>query len=65
MITRRDFIKYSMQGIAITAIPFTAMELLKPSGLLAAKDIKKIRWGFLVDTRKCVGCGMCVKACQL
>ena len=25
----------------------------------------KVRWVFLVDTYKCVGCGMCVKACKL
>jgi Fe-S-cluster-containing dehydrogenase component len=26
---------------------------------------EKKRWAFVVDTTKCVGCGMCVKACKL
>ena len=30
-----------------------------------AKDKKKVRWVFLVDTYKCVGCGFCVKACKI
>ncbi|MDO9289568.1 MAG: 4Fe-4S binding protein, partial [Thermodesulfovibrionales bacterium] len=64
MISRRDFIKYSLQGIAAIAVPLTAIEIINPSKLFASKGAKKIRWGFLVDTGKCVGCGFCVKACQ-
>ena len=30
-----------------------------------AADKAKVRWVFLVDTYKCVGCGLCVKACKL
>jgi Fe-S-cluster-containing dehydrogenase component len=26
---------------------------------------KPVRWGFLVDTYSCIGCGFCVKACKL
>jgi len=64
MITRRDFIKYSIQGIAAIFLPITTMEILNPSKLFASKNTKDIRWGFLVDTQKCVGCGFCVKACK-
>lgn len=27
--------------------------------------MKPVRWAFLVDTYKCIGCGYCVKACKL
>ncbi|KAF0144018.1 MAG: 4Fe-4S dicluster domain-containing protein [Nitrospirae bacterium] len=64
MISRRDFIKYSLQGIAAIAVPVTAIEIINPSKLFASKDAREIRWGFLVDTGKCVGCGFCVKACK-
>lgn len=65
MITRRDFIKYSLRGVAAVSAAGAAIEIIKPSKLFASKDGKKVRWGFLVDTQKCVGCGMCVKACKL
>lgn len=66
MITRRDFILNTAKGIAGLALPFTAFEILSPNKLFAAKgDTSKVRWAFLVDTFKCVGCGFCVKACKL
>ena len=66
MITRRDFILNTVKGIAGLALPLTAFEILSPNSLFAAKgDTSKVRWGFLVDTFKCVGCGLCVKACKL
>ena len=66
MITRRDFILNTAKGIAGLALPLTAFEILSPNKLFAAKgDTSKVRWAFLVDTFKCVGCGFCVKACKL
>jgi Fe-S-cluster-containing dehydrogenase component len=66
MITRRDFLLNTMKGIAGLALPLTAFEILSPHSLFAAKgDTSKVRWAFLVDTFKCVGCGFCVKACKL
>ena len=66
MITRRDFILNTVKGIAGLALPLTAFEILSPNSLFAAKgDTSKVRWAFLVDTFKCVGCGFCVKACKL
>jgi Fe-S-cluster-containing dehydrogenase component len=62
MISRRKFIKCSLVGAAGAAVP---------AGLVAstgkpAEEAKKggTRWVYLVDTTKCVGCGMCVKACK-
>lgn len=65
MITRREFLKKTSQGIAGLALPFAAVEIIEPGKLFAEKeDTSKVRWVFLVDTFKCVGCGFCVKACK-
>jgi tetrathionate reductase subunit B len=39
-----------------------AFDLLTPTQVQAEKAV---RWAFLVDTQRCVGCGFCVKACKL
>jgi len=68
MITRRDFFKKSVMTIAGAALPLAAFELIDGKKLLAmeqADKSSKVRWVFVVDTYKCVGCGMCVKACKL
>ena len=66
MITRRDFLKNAAVGMACIALPLAAFEIIDPKKLMAdeAKDNAKVRWVFLVDTYKCVGCGLCVKACK-
>ena len=48
MISRRDFIKYSLQGIAVIAVPLTAIEIINPSKLFASKGAKKSAGGFLL-----------------
>jgi Fe-S-cluster-containing dehydrogenase component len=63
--SRRDFLKLGAVTIAGMSIPLSALEILTPS---AAAEITKPggkRWGFVVDTTRCIGCGMCVKACKL
>ena len=48
------------------ALPLAAFEIVNPKKLFADKsDTSKVRYVFLIDTYKCVGCGMCVKACKL
>lgn len=66
MITRRNFLKTTVAGVAGIALPLAAFEIIDPKKLMAeeAKDKAKVRWVFLVDTYKCVGCGLCVKACK-
>ncbi|BCB97147.1 4Fe-4S ferredoxin [Dissulfurispira thermophila] len=65
MITRRDLLKYTIKGVAGLAVPAAAFKILNPNSVFANKDNKsEVRWVFLVDTYKCVGCGMCVKACK-
>jgi len=66
-MTRREFLEKMGLGIAATAIPATFFSVVKPKQLFAqvAAEKSKVRWAFLVDTYKCVGCGMCVRACKL
>jgi tetrathionate reductase subunit B len=67
MITRRDFLKNAVTGVAALSLPLAAFEIIDPKVLMAREsaDPSKVRWVFLVDTYKCVGCGLCVKACKL
>ncbi len=66
MINRRNFCKKAFFAACGAMIPLTALELFDPKRLVAEREGgKKLRWGFLVDTYKCVGCGFCVKACKL
>jgi len=59
---RRKFLKSTIIAIAGASVPLSALELIDPKELFAAKP--DLRWVFLVDTTKCVGCGFCVKACK-
>ncbi len=38
---------------------------LSPKEVRALIKESPVRWAFLVDTTKCVGCGFCVRACKL
>lgn len=60
---RRDFLKNTAVFVSGAAISLSALELVDPRDVLAARP--DLRWGFLVDTHKCVGCGFCVKACKV
>jgi Fe-S-cluster-containing dehydrogenase component len=58
MITRRDFIKKGVVIIAI-GLPFAGGSIAR-----IAKTEARNLWVYVVDTTKCIGCGMCVKACR-
>ena len=62
--TRRDFLKTVCTGTIAASLPASAFKLLSPAQVKAAMADPKLRWVFLVDTTKCVGCGFCVKACK-
>ena len=65
MITRRQFLKNIGKGLTALALPVAAIEIINPEKLFAARnDNPAVRWVFLVDTYKCVGCGLCVEACK-
>jgi Fe-S-cluster-containing dehydrogenase component len=61
-VERRDFLKFALRGSAALALA-KGIDILQPLGLNAAA--RPVRWAFLVDTYKCIGCGYCVKACKL
>ncbi|MBI5101197.1 MAG: 4Fe-4S dicluster domain-containing protein [Nitrospirae bacterium] len=64
MISRRDFIKKATIAAAGVSFSAASIEILTPARVHALKNDKALRWVFLVDTYKCVGCGLCVKACK-
>ena len=64
-MTRREFLKKTAILAGGILIPASALEILSPERLLAIKADESVRWVFLVDTQRCVGCGFCVKACKL
>jgi Fe-S-cluster-containing dehydrogenase component len=63
--SRRDLLKKSATLALGAALPVGALQLLSPARLKAAVGDPKIRWVFLVDIQKCVGCGFCVRSCKL
>jgi Fe-S-cluster-containing dehydrogenase component len=62
-LKRRDFLKSILKGSAAVALANGLDVFYQPFALQAA--VKPVRWAFLVDTYKCIGCGYCVKACKL
>lgn len=63
-MNRRDFLKNTVKAVAGVTVPLAAIEILSPARVQALKADSSVRWAFLVDTYKCVGCGLCVKACK-
>jgi len=59
---RRDFLRSTVIAVAGTSLPLTSMTWIDPREAFA--EHPDLRWIFLVDTHKCVGCGFCVKACK-
>jgi Fe-S-cluster-containing dehydrogenase component len=60
-LSRRNFLRYGIAtaaGMGLSVSP--AAKVLSSVG-----EGSGLRWTFLVDTHKCVGCGMCVRACKL
>jgi len=62
--SRRDFLKEAVGGTLSTVLPASAFVFLSKEEAKAAVENSNLRWAFLVDTTKCVGCGLCVKACK-
>ncbi len=60
---RRDFLKNAAVFVSGASLSLSALEFIDPRKLLASQP--ELRWAFLVDTYKCVGCGFCVKACKI
>jgi len=62
-VNRRDFLNLSLKGLAGITLAKGLDEIFQPREGLASS--RPVRWVFLVDTYKCIGCGFCVKACKL
>ena len=62
--SRRDFLKDAASAAFVSSLPLSAFVVLTTDEAKAAVANATVRWGFLVDTNKCTGCGMCVKACK-
>jgi len=62
--SRRDLLKNSLKGAVGASVSLSAFRLISPAKVKASIGDSKTRWVFLVDTNKCVGCGLCVKACK-
>lgn len=73
-ISRRDFIRSGAKGllggiVVSSGVPSLLQNFTRsrraPKVELDEYDSKVQYWGFIVDTRKCIGCGRCVMACKL
>ena len=53
--TRRTFMKDALSCSLVAALPASAFTLLSRSEARAAVANANVRWGFLVDTTKCIG----------
>ena len=62
-MNRREFLKHAITVVAGLSLPLAALRIVQPERLFAGQE--DLRWVFLVDTHKCVGCGFCVKACKI
>jgi len=62
--SRRKFLKNTLAAGIAASVPLSAIKLLNPAEVRASIGDGKVRWAFLVDIQKCVGCGLCVKACK-
>ncbi len=62
---RRDFLKAGLKTILSAGLSMSVLERFRPDLLAAPRKEGAVRWTFLVDTTKCIGCGMCVRACKL
>ena len=62
--SRRAFLKDAVGGTLASVLPLSAFTFLSIEEARAAVEGSKVRWAFLVDAIKCIGCGMCVTACK-
>ncbi|MGH2570305.1 MAG: 4Fe-4S dicluster domain-containing protein, partial [bacterium] len=66
-ISRRDFLQKSGVAAVGSVLSFGAIGLIVPDdaeGVETPYDWTKHRWVYLIDTYKCIGCGLCVRACR-
>lgn len=71
-VNRRRFLGFSLTVLAGVAgaavlnrlVPVYDDEADAPAPLVPAYDAASKTWAFVVDTGRCIGCGLCVSACK-
>lgn len=70
-VSRREFAKIGCKIIIGAAAGTAVIESITTKGIAAENSSQEDYnweehyWGYLVDTRKCIGCGRCANACKL
>ena len=67
VLSRRDFMRQAASGCAYAAGASVVALILPEEAAADATpeyDWTKHRWVYLIDTRLCIGCGACVRACR-
>ncbi|MFH1217219.1 MAG: 4Fe-4S dicluster domain-containing protein [Pseudomonadota bacterium] len=62
--SRRSFLRKTLKGALALSLPLGGFHILTAAQAQDIVSDPALRWVFLVDTKKCVGCGFCVKACK-
>ena len=70
-LSRREFTKFGCRVIIGAVAGSAVVESIVTNGSAAKDpppaeyDWNKHYWGYVIDTRKCIGCGRCARACKL
>ncbi len=70
-ISRREFTKFGCKVITGAIVGTVIIESLVKKSIAAENwphgeyDWNEHYWGFVVDSKKCIGCGRCAYACKL
>jgi len=71
-IDRRRFLGFALTiaagvagGAALSQLaPLFAEEAVDPNPITPVYDPERVAWTFIVDSNRCIGCGLCVAACK-
>lgn len=64
-VPRRQFLVESGRWLMLTGVAACAYEAMLAGQPVAAEyEMSDHWWGMLIDVDKCIGCGLCVKACK-
>src|SRR5512147_2114117 len=66
MDNRREFIEKGVKLLVLTGAAAVAWDHVQAGTPEAAENYKTTDhwWGFTIDIDRCIGCGLCVRACK-